>query len=296
ENQGADGGFRYMPGGTPTEGATGAGTFARCLFGLTSHGRIEDGWAWLERQTKTAPDLSRMRSWQYLYSWYYRTLAAHQMQGAAWRGWNGRIRPFLVSTQRTRGHAAGSWPFIDYEQASTVYATALCVLMLETYYRYEPRAVEPQAAVDSLVGRADGAPATPEEERRIDAVVPPTPEVLAARLKRDREEARRRLSAEGPEVRYLGARRLAELGDREALPSMIAAADQETGRLRAAHLLFIGKLKDERAVDFLMQELENPDADVRTAAASALGAITGVYLNETSRWKEWHRSWKASRR
>jgi hypothetical protein len=288
EQQAPNGGFRYSPGSDPTMGATGAGVFARCLLGFASGNGVERGLAWLELEKKSDPDPARGDSWQYLYAWYYRTLATFQVQGPAWREWNRKLRPFLVSRQRTRGHAAGSWGIIDYREASSLYATALCVLMLETYYRYLPASGGRGAVMEAVAGTSSDAP-TPEEERRIDEVRPPSADEKAARRLRELADAREKLGSAKPEDRYVAARKLAEQGDAEAAPAMIEAARKESGRLRAAHLLFLGRLKSTAAVPFLMGELDADDRDIRGAAMSALTSITGIYITEPARWRDWWR-------
>lgn len=292
DQQASNGGFRYSPGSDPTIGATGAGVFARCMIGLTNGNGIERGLAYLETEKKSDPDPSRGESWQYLYAWYYRTLGTFQVQGKAWRDWNRKIRPYLVSRQHTKGHAAGSWSIIDYHQASPVYGTAMCVLMLEVYYRYLPMTADRSAVMDAVSLRPEPEPLTREEERRADELKPPDAGEKAARRKRDLQDARAKIASEKPEERYIGARRLVELGDQESLKAMIDAAKLESGRLRAAHLLFIGRLKNAAAVPFLIGQLDDIDSDVRSAAMSALTTITGVYIVEPSRWRDWWRDQK----
>jgi hypothetical protein len=73
-----------------------------------------------------------------LYYWYYATIAMHQQGGLPWKNWSKALTTALVKSQRTRGHALGSW---DPESAwgvvaGRVYATAMGVLCLESYYRY----------------------------------------------------------------------------------------------------------------------------------------------------------------
>ncbi len=75
-----------------------------------------------------------------LYYWYYGTLALYHHGGAPWRAWNQALRDNLVASQRTSGHAAGSWdphpPWGDY--GGRVFSTALSTLSLEVYYRFLP--------------------------------------------------------------------------------------------------------------------------------------------------------------
>jgi hypothetical protein len=273
------GGFTYTAASGPTLGSTAAGLFAACRLGLGDAVALDGGLRLLAAQGKNDPELGAPRSWHPIYAWYYRTLAAFQAQGKPWRDWNRKIRPFLVSTQQTGGHAAGSWTLIDYASGSTVYSTALCVLMLETYYRYPLQTAGASVRGLSAAPAADeGAPLSREEERRIEALLPPTPELLEARRRREVAEARRDLEGERPERRYFASRRLAELGDRDSVLPMISAARAESGRLRAAHLLHLGKLGSERSLAFLEEELGSEEPEVRSAALSAVSAVTGEYL------------------
>jgi hypothetical protein len=275
------GGFTYTSASRPTLGSTGAGLFASCRLGLGDAVALDGGLRALAAQEKTDPALGEPRGWHSIYAWYYRTLASFQAQGRPWREWNRKLRPFLVSTQNTGGHAAGSWGIIDYASGSTVYSTALCVLMLETYYRYPLQTAGASVRGLSLSASDESAPLTREEERRIERVRPPTPEALEARRRRDLAEARADLKSERPERRYFASRRLAELQDRDSVEDLIGAARLESGRLRAAHLTQLGKLGAERALPFLEGELESDDADARAAALGAVSAITGEYLADT---------------
>ncbi len=80
------------------------------------------------------------QSEQNLYYWYYGTLAMFQYGGEPWDDWNRRVRETLVATQRSDGHATGSWdprpPWGDY--GGRIYSTVLSTLCLEVYYRFLP--------------------------------------------------------------------------------------------------------------------------------------------------------------
>jgi len=78
---------------------------------------------------------------------YYATQALFQFGGKPWLDWNARLRDYLVSTQETEGHMAGSWWFqtartspagIANEVGGRLYVTAMTCLTLEVYYRYLP--------------------------------------------------------------------------------------------------------------------------------------------------------------
>jgi hypothetical protein len=42
-----------------------------------------------------------------------------------------------------------------------------------------------------------------------------------------------------------------------------------------------------------MKQLDSADELVRAAAASALMSVTGAYIAETERWKDWYRDYLA---
>ncbi len=80
-----------------------------------------------------------------IYYWYYATQLLHNMQNAAWKQWNTRLRDGLVSMQvRNKGCDYGSWdpakPIPDRwgGEAGRLYTTAMSILTLEVYYRYLP--------------------------------------------------------------------------------------------------------------------------------------------------------------
>ncbi|MFM2094285.1 MAG: hypothetical protein RIS70_1409, partial [Planctomycetota bacterium] len=55
-------------------------------------------------------------------------------------GWNEQMRNFLVATQSREGHEAGSWFFVDQHgnAGGRLYTTAMCIMILEVYYRHMP--------------------------------------------------------------------------------------------------------------------------------------------------------------
>ena len=80
-----------------------------------------------------------------LYYWYYATQARFHGGEAAWTPWEDTFIPETMAQQivvppETRGGAArGYWESPGRnEDYGTVYATTLCTLMLEIYYRYLP--------------------------------------------------------------------------------------------------------------------------------------------------------------
>jgi len=75
-----------------------------------------------------------------MYYWYYGTIAMRWMGGEHWERWNAALKPALLDSQRTDGHAEGSWDPIGPwgVLGGRVYSTALLALCLESYYRYAP--------------------------------------------------------------------------------------------------------------------------------------------------------------
>ncbi len=71
---------------------------------------------------------------------YYATQTLHHHASPNWEAWNLEVRNRLIATQSRRGHEHGSWYFND-EHGKTggrLYTTAMCVMILEVYYRYMP--------------------------------------------------------------------------------------------------------------------------------------------------------------
>ena len=120
------------------------------------------------------------------YANYYISQVLHQF-GDTWQSWSDRLRDHLVESQRTDGHAAGSWDTRGRWSGSggRLYMTAMHVLTLEVYYRhlplYERRAfdiLQPELVRDRrrlmpAEGRNRG-PRTREDDEPI-AAIEPTP-------------------------------------------------------------------------------------------------------------------------
>jgi hypothetical protein len=72
------------------------------------------------------------------YYWWHGTEALARLGGGAWSAWNGALKKALLPKQRKTGALAGSWdPAGTYGKVGgRLFATALCTLMLESYYRY----------------------------------------------------------------------------------------------------------------------------------------------------------------
>jgi len=81
------------------------------------------------------------------YIWYNCTMAMFQAGGEPWKRWNGVIRDRVVSLQVPgEGCDRGSWPPDDEfgDAGGRIYSTALAVLTLEVYYRFQRIAGQPE--------------------------------------------------------------------------------------------------------------------------------------------------------
>ena len=76
-----------------------------------------------------------------MYYWYYGTLAMYQVGGKHWKAWNAAMQGAIVKHQHPKGSGArtGSWDPIGPwgNDGGRVYSTAIMVLCLEVYYRYD---------------------------------------------------------------------------------------------------------------------------------------------------------------
>ena len=94
-------------------------------------------------------DTTRAGSGDPLYGWYYVTQAMYHAapdpsKSASWRYWNPKISATLVENQQGDGHWTlpdGAPGVVKRTMSSSVknesvYATVMCCLMLEVYYRY----------------------------------------------------------------------------------------------------------------------------------------------------------------
>ena len=75
-----------------------------------------------------------------MYFNYYATQVLHHYEGPLWKKWNQRLRDYLVKNQAMQKHEKGSWYFKDRhgKEGGRLYTTAMCVMILEVYYRHMP--------------------------------------------------------------------------------------------------------------------------------------------------------------
>jgi len=78
-----------------------------------------------------------------MYYWYYGTYAMNQWGGKHWKTWKKGLEQALLPHQRHdspngQDNFTGSWDSVGPwgDEGGRVYATAICTLMLEVYYRY----------------------------------------------------------------------------------------------------------------------------------------------------------------
>jgi hypothetical protein len=76
-----------------------------------------------------------------MYYWYYGSLALFQVGGSSWKRWNKAMVPAIVKSQHGKdsGSREGSWDPVGPwgPDGGRVYSTALMVMCLEVYYRYD---------------------------------------------------------------------------------------------------------------------------------------------------------------
>lgn len=123
--------YGYLHAGSdPTP--TAVGLLSRMYLGWPQdHPSLKKG---VEHLAKIGPSKEDM------YFNYYATQVLHHYDGPQWEPWNTNLREYLIKTQATTGHENGSWFFPDKHGLSggRLYTTAMCVMILEVYYRHMP--------------------------------------------------------------------------------------------------------------------------------------------------------------
>lgn len=145
-----DNGFKYdNDNKNASRNMTSVGTLCLQLLGAGKTPDAKGGVAWLEKNAFTF-DWKQPERFS-VYGWYYQVQAFFQDyagRGGEWKRWNKMFTGELIKAQKTDGH----WetPMVDAGKKDNnteamfkgidgpVYATTLCCLMLEVYYRYLP--------------------------------------------------------------------------------------------------------------------------------------------------------------
>jgi HEAT repeat protein len=223
-----------------------------------------------ERMVRDLPRRDRLN----FYYWYYATLATFQLGDERWRRWHEALAPLLLSLQEEDGR----WPLdgLHGNAGGHVLQTALGVLMLTSYYRYDRL---PKIPVVPFTGdlKQELAPALAELRaagddqaralvlrRLVDrfgaSIVP-----ALAQLLRERQDP--------IEVRHAVARALGEVAqphhDALLLPLL---ADPDGGVCDwAARAL--SRIASPRSVPALCAALAHRERHVRGFAARALGRL-----------------------
>ncbi len=146
KNAKSSGAFGYVGPTDVHNELTTAAVFSLFLLENESSAELKGGLAWLASATC---DWQKPWSANPIYHWYYATQAKFHAGGLTWAAWNKDFAPDLIKNQivirdavpyGTRMIDVGFWesPSNKEHCQSRVYATALCTLMLETYYRHTP--------------------------------------------------------------------------------------------------------------------------------------------------------------
>lgn len=131
--------YGYNNRGEVRPATTAIGLLCRMYLGWTRSNRtLQRG---VQALDKEGPSVDKAGRSSNLYYNYYGTQVMHHWGGEPWYRWNQKMRDFLIDTQATEGHAAGSWYF-DGDHGSgpggRLYCTAMSAMILEVYYRHLP--------------------------------------------------------------------------------------------------------------------------------------------------------------
>jgi len=117
---------------SPRRSTTAIGLLCRMYLGWRrEHPALRRGISYVDQWGPSPQDI---------YYNYYAAQLLHHWGGAEWNRWNSRMRDYLIRTQATQGHEAGSWYF-DGEHTRVggrLFSTAAAIMILEVYYRYMP--------------------------------------------------------------------------------------------------------------------------------------------------------------
>lgn len=124
--------YLYVRGERGTKATTAIGLLCRMIRGWSRDAKpLNIGLAKLGGERPAANNM---------YYNFYASQVLHHAQGRHWEKWNDQMRDYLVDSQATEGHEAGSWYFKEAHSTSggRLYTTAMAITTLEVYYRYMP--------------------------------------------------------------------------------------------------------------------------------------------------------------
>jgi hypothetical protein len=142
--QGPKGGFGYRK-AADTYSLTGVGVLCTYFWKQDKDKVVKNGIEFMLKETEEHFPVKYKGEQANLYAWYYNTQACLMFGGSAWTKWNRMFQEEVSSSQTGEGY----WPVTGATKpahgpegqdtmSGKVYRTALCVLMLEVFYRYMP--------------------------------------------------------------------------------------------------------------------------------------------------------------
>ena len=118
------------------------------LIGEGDCNEAKEGVKWIKENQEVKWDRTKEYSPHStpVYNWYYQTQAMFHAGKATWNRWNRQMKKELVANQKSGpktpdGKATGYWESPgkwDRTPYDPWYATSLCALSLQVYYRYLP--------------------------------------------------------------------------------------------------------------------------------------------------------------
>ncbi|MBM4033064.1 MAG: hypothetical protein FJ291_14955 [Planctomycetes bacterium] len=207
-----------------------------------------------------------------IYYWYYGTLALFQLGGHWWQQWNTHLRDLLVARQCREGDRKGSWdpPERGFDAAGgRVYATALCVLSLEVYYRYLPfYRSEAFSALDILEKTLAVRGSDATRRRALHLLVSFKDEraqgLLAAAL-----------ADPDPATRATAQRVLVDQKSERVVPDLLRQLESLNALARMQAVSGLARFDAKRFIPQLVKALRDPDKVVRDRAIQSLRKLTG---------------------
>ena len=229
-----------------------------------------------------------------LYYNYYATLAMFHKGGEDWENWNAKIREVTLGAQRKDGHEKGSWDPVtsDSSFGGRIYATAMCVINLEVYYRYLPiYEVGSDFGLAPLTADADWIAVRDNAVKGIFHVRKKEPGAAPAVPAEGTDTLISDLKSADMMTRRNAARELSQKAVKEAIPAMIQAASVEKTSLRPVLIEYLGGFGPDPAIlDALISLLQDATDRIRRSAADALKKATGedfgVHYLDWQKWRD----------